>query len=521
MLVLMAAQLSSAFRKRVRGAVKSSTEPRAILAELEQALGGEQWAMHDLHEIEDELKVTFKALPKNGRGAVEAPSARYALHRFFIQRHGWMVKGLETGGGAWDAESPLAAMDAHVPREMKELFEDRLGNYGMNLHELAVLAATMNKMFERDVEHRLRIVYEGMNLSSEEALGLTQAHDVMLNYMSAYVAGPQLEELTPDFMETAVATMKLVFPRANEAALLLINIRNEIAGGKETLDFATLLRILSKFGQRIGALEDTECQSMKEKLVSMEHQEGSGRVRLGMFYSVHHLFGENSEYLRSQGVLDESNPDDPKVMIPNYLANPSMCLTPSGYYSICCFDMCESLMDQVEAGLEAPMGTPEKIASIVSSIGSSNRTLSPTLLQLLDEVAGHHGGMIPIHGRLFSQWMHQAHPRECSFPHAGAVDRFKKHVSWSHSMVTNKEKMKHFESAMQAALDNTTEADAPMWTMHEQLVDEKGIKAVVRRSSRIEDYLLFGTVGFVVFMMTVSRLSPVLSSQRSSKNKLL
>ena len=75
-----------------------------------------QAAEQRLHEFEDDLRITFKALgsarlgprfarektshlfscryflqltsqalPKNGRGAVAAPSARYALHRFRLQ----------------------------------------------------------------------------------------------------------------------------------------------------------------------------------------------------------------------------------------------------------------------------------------------------------------------------------------------------------------------------------------------------------------------------------------------------
>merc|ERR1719263_2324591 len=28
-----------------------------------------------------------------------------------------------------------------------------------------------------------------------------------------------------------------------------------------------------------------------------------------------------------------------------------------------------------------------------------------------------HGGQVPMHGRLFAQWMHHAFPRECPFPH--------------------------------------------------------------------------------------------------------
>jgi len=478
--------------------------------------------MHELHEFEEDLKVTFKALPKNARGAIEAPSARYALHRLFVQRHGWMVKGLETGGGAWDAESPIVAMDAHVPKELRELFEDRLGNYGMTLHELAVFGATMNKMFERDVEQRLRIVYEGMHLLPLESLDLARAHEVMLTYVAAYVAGPQLEDLTTAYVTKAVAEMKTKFPRRKQAEDLLMQIRMDIASGSSSFDFALMVKVLSRFGHQLGALEDTECQAMKERLVALEHRNGSGRVRLGDFYAAGKGFVESPEYLRAKGALDESNPEDPKLLIPNYLANPSMCLTPSGYYSICCFDECESLMDQIESGLEAPMGTPEKIASLVSSLASFNRTLSPTLLRLLDEVAGHHSGMIPVHGRLFSQWMHQAFPRECSFPHVtGVVDRYGQQDSYNHGRVQQDEKQRYLNIAGRALDEAPSEADAPMWTMHEELVDRKAIDKHLRRSSRIEDILLCGTVGFVGFMVAKALLTPVLSSRMSSKNKLL
>merc|ERR1719498_1383851 len=34
----------------------------------------------------------------------------------------------------------------------------------------------------------------------------------------------------------------------------------------------------------------------------------------------------------------------------------------------------------------------------------------------LNQVAEVHGGQVPLHGRLFAQWMHHAYPRECSYP---------------------------------------------------------------------------------------------------------
>jgi len=517
--VLVMAQLAGAFRKTVRGAVRSSTEPKALLVELEQALGTEEWALHDLHEIEEHLEVTFKALPKNGRGAVEAPSVRYALHRFFIQQYGWMVKGLETDG-TWDAESPVMALGDGVPAGIRELFEDRLGNYGLNLHELAVLAATMNKMFERDVEQRLRIVYTSMGYTTNAPLPREDAIDVMHSYMVVFTTGPAVENLTVDVVTSAVATWERVLAKAEQAKqLLLIEVIEEVAAGTYHFDFPLVFRILVKYGQKIGALEDTECRAMKQTLVSVEHREGSGRLRLGDFYSLSKQFAESPKYLRARGALDESDPNDPKVLIPNYLANPSNCLTPSGQYSVCCFDECEGLMDQIEKELAAPMGTPEKITSIISSLRPSNATLPLSLQQLLVDVAGHHDGMIPIHGRLFSQWMHQAYPRECRFPHVtGVKGRFSSDILFT--AVANTDRAKYMVLASKAKARNSIEPDALMWTMHEELVDKKTFAKHVRRASFTEDLLLFGTVGFVGFMLAKMKLEPVLENAWSAQDKM-
>jgi len=515
--VVVMAQLAGAFRKKVRGAVRSSTEPKALLVELEQALGTEELALHDLHEIEEHLEVTFKALPKNGRGAVEAPSVRYALHRFFIQQYGWMVKGLETDG-TWDAESPMMAMGDGVPAGIRELFEDRLGNYGLNLHELAVLAATMSKMFERDVEKRLRIVYTSMRYTTNAPLPREDAIDVMHTYIAVFTTGPAVENLTVDVVTSAVALERL-WPRAEQAKQLLIDIIKEVAAGTYHFDFPLVFRILVKFGHKIGALEDTECRAMKNLLVLKEHREGSGRVRLGDFFSISRHFAESPQYLRDMGALDESDPNDPKVLIPNYLGNPSNCLTPSGQYSVCCFDECEGLMDQIEKELAAPMGTPEKITSIISSLRPSNATLPSSLQQLLVDVAGHHDGMIPIHGRLFSQWMHQAYPRECQFPHVtGVKGRFGSDIPVTAAAQTDR--AKYMVLASQAKARNSIEPDAPMWTMHEELVDKKTFAKHVRRASFTEDLLLFGTVGFVGFMLAKMKLEPVLKNALSAQDKM-
>jgi hypothetical protein len=39
------------------------------------------------------------------------------------------------------------------------------------------------------------------------------------------------------------------------------------------------------------------------------------------------------------------------------------------------------------------------------------------LLNRLSEIAVAHSGKVPLHGRLFAQWMHHAYPQECPYPH--------------------------------------------------------------------------------------------------------
>merc|ERR1719375_126261 len=43
--------------------------------------------------------------------------------------------------------------------------------------------------------------------------------------------------------------------------------------------------------------------------------------------------------------------------------------------------------------------------------------IRPALRRRLQEVADHHEGRVPIHGRLFAQWLHHVYPHECSYPH--------------------------------------------------------------------------------------------------------
>merc|ERR1712048_870598 len=110
----------------------------------------------------------------------------------------------------------------------------------------------------------------------------------------------------------------------------------------------------------------------------------------------------------------------PQVLIPNYVASPANCKRHTAYYSACCTTGCEEVMDEIEGAVLASEAPPEMLFGVVSSISTASveapRLMRPSLVKQLNSIAALHGGAVPLHGRLFSQWLHFAFPSECPHP---------------------------------------------------------------------------------------------------------
>jgi len=169
--------------------------------------------------------------------------------------------------------------------------------------------------------------------------------------------------------------------------------------------------------------KDLNHQCLKVKSVMMDvDTQGTGRVTLKDFYSQppvdEYSFDESREHLRAAGVLDESIPSVPRVMVANYMYGPTNCLVNSGYFSLCCISMCEKLMTHLERAVQAPSAEPQRILEIMNnSIPFHDEiSISDALASKLHSIADRNQGEVLIYGRLFSQWMHFAFPTECPYP---------------------------------------------------------------------------------------------------------
>merc|ERR1719273_1646743 len=97
-------------------------------------------------------------------------------------------------------------------------------------------------------------------------------------------------------------------------------------------------------------------------------------------------------------------------------------------------------------------------------------------LRRLGQIAELHGGQVPLHGRLFAQWMHHAYPRECSFPHViGASNRMSP-SEWMDIHDIDSAEASEQEMALLVNVDDVdamsleAKREALPWTMTEELV---------------------------------------------------
>jgi len=469
----------------LEGSISKEEVQSSLLEEIEGSLGsGNAWKR--LHEIEGQLQQMYAALPKNEHGGLSHSVVRYALHRLFVQRHGWLVKGLDPAGGSFSDSSPARILKNRASSYIQELFEQRLRGKGLSLHELSVFAATIEHLIHNEAVRRLGEALRLHKILPTSTLSETEADDVLDTYTMAYILGHDLKNMTLAQAKDLCAQMPQLYLAWNDTREFMRGVRHNITAltPKHEIDFGTLANVAQTAGEHFGSFQDAECHEMKAKLVAMEDR-GSGRVRLADFYKPAlkgaWQFQESVGYLRQLGLLDEVDPANPRVIIVNYLVAKSNCIADSSFYSVCCMNECEALMGRIEEHIAAPEAPVERVASIVAKLPSSSviapRLLPSVLLDRLNAIAEAHYGTVPIHGRLFAQWMHHAFPRECQYPHLSgttnpqAADDFE---DKGHKSTASVDEMRQHVSTASVKDSSTetpevSEIEVP-WSLEEELL---------------------------------------------------
>jgi len=470
--------------------VGASSIERALLSEL----SGKGHAAQ-LQMIEKELGPMYTSLPKNAHGRLDPVPVRYAMHRYFMQKHGWFVNGLGASSSSNENSSSTSIMKERAPAFIQNLFEHRLHGQGLNQHDLAVFAATLSDLIHNEVSGNLQQVYAALELPTLGAVTEAEYDMASKAYLLAYMSGGREVVSRMEELASVERAWDEDYPAWNDTLLWASDL-------KQTVDvearyrsnpfvparwrsFEQHMGFLQEFGHRLGTFQNLECHKLKNQLAEIEDA-GTGRVPLSRFYrgglEGDWTFSESVSYLRHIGALDEADPKRISVVIPNYIQSQSNCLAGSSFYSVCCLDECEGLLGHVEQEVKAPSASPSQIAAVVEHLQSDTvfapRNLSKALVGRLDEIAALHGGRVPLHGRLFAQWMHHAYPRECHFPHiVGTASRISP-VEWMDAMdidsaeATEEEMASFVRFEQEDRMSSEAKVEALPWSMAEELVGD-------------------------------------------------
>eukprot|EP00930_Biecheleria_cincta_P053643 TRINITY_DN3924_c0_g1_i1.p1 TRINITY_DN3924_c0_g1~~TRINITY_DN3924_c0_g1_i1.p1 ORF type:complete len:250 (-),score=48.11 TRINITY_DN3924_c0_g1_i1:109-858(-) len=168
---------------------------RSLLLEVEDVLGKDVRSIVEVRaaKLKETLQKSFMALPKNERGAVRAPAARYALHRLFVQLHGWQMKGLELRGDSWHHNSPMEAFGNRVPTRLYSLLDERLKNHGFDLLELSVMGALLENSVHSEVGSRFNITLKALDMNTS-VMDRKDAFNAMETYLATYIIGNREDE---------------------------------------------------------------------------------------------------------------------------------------------------------------------------------------------------------------------------------------------------------------------------------------------------------------------------------------
>jgi hypothetical protein len=514
--------------------------------ELQQAMGlvlgcGGHVEPEEMKAIENVLDPMWRTLPKNSYGRVDRRFFRYLAHRYFMQTSSLLIRGFEPtrllNSSSWGSAE---IMSQRVPAFVESVLMSRnADDHGFSLEDAKIMIAALKQLIFDSESSMLESAYSKSQVSHETILTRDGLHKVLEVYLVNWLMAddpegrdillsdrsrlassfPHWKELVA-FAEGQIKALdfaRQAQPQAAHAQSLMkqqytFDDAHEVAGGITT-SFASFW--------------ESECVSMKEGLAKMDPKH-TGRVPMKEFYGsaleTEWRFSESEQYLRELGALDETSRWGKQVIIPNYLQGSNNCIMSGEHYLVCCANECEGLMGEIEAAVRAPVASPSDILLIVGNMTSHSISLDDdepprlegALTKQLNDIASAHGGQVPLHGRLFAQWLHYAFPRECPFPHKAGATSGATPMEFGNQFVASKSEMEsHAQQEIADATDllgSSSEEDThwmSQWDEEEELVGDYSATLKASRSGRVlAGFVLFLLVGLVAGKLGLANEKP-------------
>jgi len=441
------------------GQQKTFRSKQSIQSLMEQAINGKKapstqiWEKA-LDEMESKVLPIFAVLPKQRSDNLSPEAVRYLAYRYLLATHGLRFKGLQPCAHCTNASAPVWDSVEILKKNLPSNVEQGLVEWRTRAISLrgtaAVVLALEHFVFEEGLESKsfIQRAYKLNGFSSRSSIPAHKLREVVFSHFAMVLLDGGSFKATSQmgkkmwyrmFKETKVRLAQHVQDRNMIINVLpttkesLVGLRKKAVAalkkdrpGLQRFSFEDVTLVIANIAQEFGSVQNKECGPIKDKLHLVDPS-GAGSVPTKLFYGGGYEewhFTEVPEYLRAVGVLDETQAElGPQVLVANYMSAPNNCVTYGPQWSMCCIPECESIFSYFESQIHGPVASPSQILAAAATLpirtvhsGVSLLPDSP-LAEALQQVAGIHAGVVPLHGRLFAQWLHYAFPSECEYPH--------------------------------------------------------------------------------------------------------
>lgn len=481
-------------QKQTRHAFLSKQEfKHDILNAMDAMLGcGGKASDSQLAAVRKTLMPMWETLPKTTptSGRVDRRSLRYLVHRYFMQTSSLMVRGFEptrpVNESHWGVADILSQM---VPAYVEAALESNHAKVnGFSMNDAVTMTVMLEQLIFDSESSLLMKVYNQQQRTPQRSLTEKGLMQVLENYVVQWMVDADDEDMAlllsnRSLLEEVVPLYgPLVDFAAGRVKMLKYqrNLHPQNAHGNDVWNnkysFEDAHQIVGGMTKSFQSFWQSECETMHDALVGMDTHH-TGRVPLAKFYNTainsDWRFGESEQYLRELGALDETSAlTGAQVIIPNYIQATSNCIISTSHYLVCCRNHCEDILGEIELAIGAPTATPEEILEVVGNISIGTDDEEPdlkgsgsgSLAEQLETLALSQGGRVPLHGRLFAQWLHYVFPRECAFPHLmGAVSAVTPQQFGDDYVATVEDMEKHAVNASTAGLPEELPKEELQW----------------------------------------------------------
>lgn len=503
---LVAAAAKSVVAEPRRGSLRAAVDPSTFQDELRAAVGealgcGGYVGEERLKALESSLLPTWRALPKNEQGRIGRQSLRYLMHRHFGQQSALVLRGFEPSRASTGSWGGADILSQRVPSYVESVLESRHADEsGFGLEDAAHVAAILEQLVFDSESTLLEKVYKAQRKPTTQSLTANALSQVLEDYLVHWMMGDDAEGIKAlltnrTFLASAFPHWEKLtdFARGEIEAMNYRRQRDPKKEGRpghnalaERFAFEDAHEVVGGITRTFASFWNSECSTMKATLLKMDSH-NTGRVPLSRFYSsaldTEWRFGESEEYLRELGALDESSRWQGKqVMIPNYIQAASNCIVSTPHYMVCCSNECDGLLGELEIAVGAPSAPAGDLLDLVQNMSSQTTLdhdeppqLDGPLRRQLEQIAEGNGGLVPLHGRLFAQWLHYVFPRECPFPHRRGTTTVATPTEFgSQYLATGSEMQQHAAAANNTVPLEAKEQWRQEWSEEEELLVEDG-----------------------------------------------